>query len=81
MRPCEVCSKSQRRKKVQAKFGKRVICLSCGAKWMFDDAGEVVPRQPSALELAFRYNAMRHTRDTDHRQRTVGQPAEPSALT
>ena len=50
MRPCEVCSKSQRRKKVQAKFGKRVICLSCGAKWMFGNAGVCVGDTPHALK-------------------------------
>lgn len=66
MRNCEVCGKSQRRKKVQSTFGRRVICLACGTKWMFDDTGKVVPRRSDILDLAFS-NAAMHIRDTDHR--------------
>ena len=41
-RPCEVCGESQARRKVWAKFYKKVICYTCGVRFAFDKFGNVV---------------------------------------
>lgn len=42
---CEVCKEDQYRKKVWAKHGKKVICMSCGQSYYFDLSGNAKPKK------------------------------------
>ena len=52
MRPCAVCGKDQKNKKVMEKYNDAVICLTCGAAWTFDGAGKPVAFTPKLTKTA-----------------------------
>ena len=52
MRPCAVCGKDQKNKKVMEKYNDAVICLTCGTTWTFDGTGKPVTFTPKPTKTA-----------------------------